>query len=245
LETAEPKLNNMEIFKIKSNLPKTEYAPSWNISVGRTIWDDPDKINNIRSWLSENEERIMNRYPPFNDGGTGLGPNSITSRSGTYNLFDFSDELPELNDLLNFFRISYLDFIKQDFNTPQELSIVCWFNMVKEHQQIKEHIHGSEPDGYLSGNMHLGNYHTCTYYRSPFTPFGFIPFPNVEGGLTLFPSYVPHKTDVYGNYDQPRFSIAFDLRLSEIWSKDHNGEQRLHSIPFMNEDIFNQLTNKV
>jgi hypothetical protein len=231
----------MEIFKIKSSHPKTEYAAVWDISLGRTVWEDIDKINIIQHWLLNNKERIINQYPAFNDGGTGLGPNSVTSRSGTYNLFNFAEELPELNDLLNFFRKSYLKFIEKDFNSPRDLSIVCWFNVVDANQQIKEHLHGSEPDGYLSGNMHLGDYHTYTYYRSPFAPFGFIPFTNVTGGLTLFPSYVPHKTDVYGDHNRPRISIAFDLRLSEIWTKDHNGEQRLHSIPFMNADIFNQL----
>ena len=63
----------MDIIKIKSPLPATEYAAHWDISMGRAVWNEPEKIDKIRNWLLANEKAIMEKYTPFNDGGTGLG----------------------------------------------------------------------------------------------------------------------------------------------------------------------------
>jgi hypothetical protein len=232
----------MEIIKIKSIHPKTDYAPNWNISLGKTVWDDIDSINIIKTWLLDNEERILKQFPIVSDGGTALGPESVTSRSGGYNLFKFANELPELNNLLQFLRISYLDFVSKDITSLYDLEVVSWFNIVKDGQKIREHSHAHEPLAYLSGNMHLGNYNTFTYYRSPYTPLEFIPIPNVTGGLTLFPSYVPHKTDEYKQDIAPRLSIAFDLRLSETWPIGTPDDKKMHAIPFMNKQILKQFT---
>ena len=229
----------MDIIKIKSGLPRTEYAASWNISIGRAVWNEPEKIDTIRNWLIDNEERIKNEYLPLNDGGTGLGDSSVTSRYGRYHLFQFADELPELNDLLKFLRLSWMQFVSKDFTSCLELNFVCWFNIVYENEKIKEHSHGCGLDGYLSGNMHLDNYSTHTYYRSPFNFQQSIPIENVKGGFTLFPSYVPHRTDVYTNASVPRVSIAFDLRLPG------SIDPRFSTMVFMNPLIFNSISKEI
>ena len=217
-------------------MPLTEYGPWWNISIGFAQWQEPEKVDAIRNWLIANESRIIEQFPLLNDGGTGLGYESVTSRSGMYNLFDFADECPELNDLLKFFRLSYIKFIAEDKTEHKELDIVCWFNVVKDTQQIKEHAHCSEPDSYLSGNMHFDNYPTHTYYRTPFNPFERVPYQNIKGGFTMFPSYVPHKTDVFNSdNDGVRISVAFDLHLA-----DQPTDLYVRR-PFMNRDIFNEV----
>lgn len=227
----------MEIIKIKSPLPITEYAAHWDISLGRAVWNEPEKVDKIRNWLLDNEKAIIEKYTPFNDGGTGLGYDSVTSRFGRYNVFDFVDECPELKDLLTFFRKSWIEFVTKDHTSHLELYFVCWFNVIRDGQAIREHAHGCEPDGYLSGNMHLDNYNTFTYYRTPYNPFTNIPFPNVKGGFTMFPGYVPHKTDEYHG-TEPRVSIAFDLRIPSSVLPDGT----LRALPFMNHQIFNEIT---
>lgn len=229
----------MNIVKIKSGLPQTEYAPSWNISIGVSQWIDAKKVDTIRNWLIANEDRIKSMYPPLNDGGTGLGDNSVTSRFGRYNLFEFANELPELHDLLTFFRLCWLEFISKEYTSHQELEIVCWFNIVRNEQKIREHLHGAIPTSYLSGNMHLDNYPTSTNYRAPFTPGEYTPIKNVKGGITIFPSFVPHNTTVYNSTDNtPRLSIAFDLRIP------NTTDLALKTIKFMDMDIFKQLTGQ-
>lgn len=215
-------------------LPMTEYAPKWNISIGSTVWDQPEKVDAIRDWLLTNEERIKKEFPALHDGGTGLGDNSVTSRYGRYNLFDFASELPEFSDLLTHFRKTWIDFVETDQTPYLDLDIVCWFNIMRNDQAITEHSHGAGPLSYLSGNMHLGNYNTKTFYRTPFLAQNYLPVDNIKGGTTLFPSYVYHKTDTFIS-DEPRLSIAFDLRMPD------NTDPMLKSIRFMDENIFNSI----
>lgn len=227
----------MRIEKIKSKLPMTEYAPYWNLSLGLERWTEFDKIDAIRNWLIANEDRIKS-LDVNHDAGTGLGDNSVTSRFGNYNLFDFSEELPELKDLLKFIRSSYLEFILQDKTDIFELEIVCWFNLLRKGETVNEHIHGAAHDSYLSGNMHLDDYNTQTYYKCPQEPNLVYNASNVKGGMTFFPSHMPHGATTHQEAG-PRLSIAFDLRLIP----DHN---RLDycSRPFMNEEIYQELINE-
>ena len=227
----------INIFKIKSQLPITDYAPSWNISIGNTVWEDGDKIDAIRNWLLANEDMIKKNYPISTIGGdTGLGPNSISSRIGMYNLFDFAEELPELNDLLKFLQTSYIDFVKSEYASVYDLSLVSWANILRDGENIREHVHSASSISYLSANLHLDNYPTQTIYKSPYERFNDFGFDNIKGGLTIFPSYVPHTTSEYTNSDVPRVSIAFDLRLPQTIPSDQPRQD------FMNRIIFEQLT---
>lgn len=228
----------MYIYKIKSEFPITEYAPTWDISIGKTVWNDTEKINNIRNWLINNEDRIKTMYPVITDSGTGLGTNSITSRVGKFNLFDFANELPELNDLLTFIRKSYIEFITIDHASAQDLVLVSWVNILRDSQEIKEHVHSASNLAYLSANIHLDDYSTSTVYRSPYLQFEEHKFENVKGGFCIFPSYVPHKTTRYTELNIPRVSIACDLRLPYTVPPDYPRQD------FMNKEIFDQLLSE-
>ncbi len=225
----------MKIFKIKSDLPTTEYAPSWDISIGVASWTETLKIDTIREWLIKNEDRLKEMYPTIDDAGTGLGTNSLTSRVGKFDLFNFSNELPELNDLLNFLRHAYLDFVKIDYNNAQDLVLVTWINILKNNEEIKEHVHSSSSVSYLSANIHLDDYATSTIYRSPYDPYGENLFENIKGGLTIFPSYVPHKTTKHTDTARPRVSIACDLRIPHTVPANYPKQN------FMSKEIFEQL----
>lgn len=228
----------MIIHKMKSIPTLTEYAPSWDFSFGLNKWQDTEKIKTIRNWLIDNEKRIINKYSGDYDGGTGLGKNSLTGRFEKYNLFDFANELPELNDMLRFFRISYLEFLEEERNDVRDTVIVCWYNVMREGQFVAEHHHGAGYEVYLSGNIMLDTYPTCTNYRCPYDKDVILPFSNNEGILTLFPSCIPHYSDPYYG-ESVRVSIAFDIRLPII---QENAERK--AITFMNEEIFNQLSSE-
>jgi hypothetical protein len=225
----------MEIFRIKSRHPKTEYAPSWNFPVGVAGWQDFDKIDTIKNWLINKEQWFIDNFPVHHDGKTGLGNNSVTARHGTYNLFHFTNELPELNDWLKFAQTTYLDFVSQDLANVQDLYIFSWFNIARKGDSIGEHAHGADSDSYLSGNSHFDDYDTINSYMSPFDARSQFSFKNFKGSIALFPSCLPHKSDVY-NSDTPRVSVAFDLRLAE----DMYISNPL-ATPFMNSEIFQTL----
>ena len=226
----------INIFKIKSQFPITDYSPSWDISIGNTAWEDTDKIDTIRNWLLANEDKIKEKYPVSTIGGdTGLGPDSISSRIGMYNLFEFAEELPELKDLLTFLQRSYIDFVKMEYASVYDLALVSWVNILREGENIREHVHSASNVSYLSANLHLDDYPTKTIYKSPYERFNDFPFDNVKGGLTIFPSYIPHVTTEYTNSSVPRVSIAFDLRLPYTIPIDQPRQD------FMNREIFEQL----
>ena len=63
------------------------------------------------------------------------------------------------------------------------------------------------------------------------------PIENKKGAITIFPSYVFHKSEVYTNADGPRLTIAFDLHIPE----ENDGVKK---IPFMNKSIFNQIVKE-
>ena len=225
----------MEIFRIKSQHPKTEYTPSWNFPIGVAGWNDYKKVDIIRNWLINKEQWFIENYPVRHDGKTGLGNDSVTARHGTYNLFHFTNELPELKDWLKFAQSAYLDFVSQDLSSVQDLYIFSWYNIARNGDSIGEHAHGADSSSYLSGNMHFDDYDTVNSYMSPFDARSQLAFKNFKGGLTYFPSCLPHNSDVYtGN--SPRVSIAFDLRIAE---NQHITNPQ--ATPFMNTEIFQTL----
>jgi len=231
----------MKIQKIRSMLPATHYAPYWDVSIGTSKWQDFEKIDTIKKWLLNNEQRFIDEYPVMHDGNTGLGDESVTSRFGRYNLFDFANELPELNDLKQFLQFSYLDFVTLDHTPITDLYIVCWFNILKEGEEIKEHLHNSTFDCYLSGNMHLDNYNTLTKYKVPYERFTSHDFTNEKGGLTIFPSCILHWSDKHLENNK-RISIAFDLR-TEFGAKD--AVKNLNARPFMSREIYQELMSQL
>ena len=200
-----------EVVRLKSLHPYTEYGPSWDIPIYHNILQDDDIINPVKEWLLANEQKFLD-LPVHNDGGTGLGDDSVTSRFSTYHLFDYIEECPQLQPLLDFLRFSYIDFMDRENNAVRECDFMCWFNILRPGQKINVHRHGCGPDVYLSGNLHLDDYETETFYLSPIDENAVHIANNLKGGLTLFPSWVEHGTTDFGEEGE-RLSIAFDLRL--------------------------------
>ena len=222
-----------EIFKIKSSIPYTEYAPQWDISLGIAQWHETDKIDTIKQFCLDIEEEILS-LPSENDGGTGL-KNRTTNKFESYNLFDYTDRCPELNDLLNFFKESVIDFLRKDNNPPRETMIKSWFNILKKGDEINEHAHGCKSVDYLSGNMHLDTYKTKTFYKWPYDKVE-SGVPNHKGNLTIFPSYMFHRANKHLE-ETPRVSIAFDLYVKDFMSEDLFSK----SIPFITLDNLEEM----
>ena len=225
------------IYKLKSKRPGSPYAPSWDISLGSYQWEDSEKIKTIKEFLLSKEEEIL-KLEVNRDAGTGLGEESVTTRYGRYNVFGLGEECPEINNLFKFIQKSYLEFIKEDDTMLLPLKIVCWYNIIRKGQEIKEHSHGAGEIIYLSGNMHLDNYDSVTRYVERGMDCC---MPNIAGGLTIFPSYVSHSVAEWQN-DYPRLSLAFDLYI-DIQPYYPSADEDGHPITFMNFDILNQLAD--
>jgi|TARA_B110000977_G_C11015275_1_gene469195 hypothetical protein len=225
----------MSIMRLKSLHPITEYSPQWNIPFYHAVWNDSDKINTIREGLLRNEQKFLDGFEWHKDAGTGLGPDSVTTRHGRYNLFDYIDDMPELEEMQTFLRKMYINFIEEDNASIRDCEIVCWFNILRDGEQFEEHYHGSAPDAYLTGHVYLDDYKTESYYKSPYDMANALPVPNNKGGAIIFPSYVTHgTTPVEG--DEVRVSIAFDIRLPTTLNN-----KEMNCRPFMNSEIWESL----
>lgn len=219
----------MNILRMESITPLTEFAPTWNIPIGVRKFNNIECIQSIKNFLLKKELDIIGKIPYDYDGYTNLNENSVTGRFSHYNLFNFCKECPELTPLFNFFVETYLMFINLEELKPRESEIVCWFNALRKGEKVHEHNHGAGYDVYLSGNFILEDHATSTHYKCPYDKDVKISIPNLQGILTIFPSFVYHYSDRYEE-DKVRHSIAFDIRIPGIQeSKDR------HALPFWNK----------
>jgi hypothetical protein len=162
-------------------------------------------------WIIENTKP----YPPEDD------PKWITNRLYEYNLFQFSEEYPVLNDYKKFISESYKQYCSS-LNTPaSKVYITCWANILRnDGRNITPHNHSDghadcpEEYAYISGTMCLNDLGTHTSFKSPFSNNMYNDIKNIPGENILFPSWVFHKTDV-NTAPIPRVSIAYDIITQE------------------------------
>jgi len=213
---------------ISSMEPLTEFSPTWHIPMWSARYDNIENINIMRDWIVSNEPRLIEKYSAYNirnDGGTGLGLNSLTAQYNKFNLFYETADIPAFQDLLNFILVEYKKFMVAIEAPDRSCLMYSWANVMRTGQKVDAHNHGASHYAYISGNMHFDNYETITRY---FNPYGEIQYDyqNQKGGITFFPSYLMHGTTEYleeGN----RVSMAFDLL-----DKMHVSQADTNSIDF-------------
>ncbi len=181
------------------------------------------------SWLSSrvlrNEQKILKKYPPtdyfkrINDGGTGLGPNSLTSRFYHFNVLSWFGT----RKLKKYIRRGY-DQYNGVKNAPAYVQ--CWANVMRKGDMIKAHKHMDldiSPLHVLSGHLCVKvDGSTNTYYEGT-------PIQNKNGQMILFPSTFLHWTDKYMG-DGERITIAFDIYSKEWFDRDVFKDSKKHWI---------------
>ena len=209
----------MKIFNFKSNPPLTPFAPQWDYSVGHeniSNFIDCPKIANI---ILSKEKNIISKFPPVKksslDGYTDLGPNSLTSRYGHYNLIEWPEiEIKILRDKIVEFHQKFLKNL--NIKIPNTFSITGWANVMRQGEKINPHLHNVKPNSYLSGHVTIQCKNTSTYYINPVNQLNepeVHQIKNVPGEITIFPSCMPHYTDTHNSASTERITIAFGLSL--------------------------------
>lgn len=224
---AETFTENLQVFGPNQgpSQPLTPFAPYFEVP----MWNCNINLNNtlmpnLKYYLLGKEVDILLNYDYYNDGGTGLGSDSVTTRFARYNLLKFAD--PSISILKDLIRKEFNKFMNQlgahktqsDFFLNKiyyDPYIVCWFNVLKENENIKSHVHSNLGNSFISGNICVDAEETSTFYEMPYKQ-GIVEIENTPGHLTLFPSYLPHWTSK-NKSKNPRISIAFDIYAK----KDH------------------------
>ena len=176
--------------------------------------------------ILKNESKIIKKYPARTwdlkesfDGSTGLGYNSLTSRSCHFNVLDWWGTGP----LKKWIRYGYESYtgIKK---TP--LYVQCWANVMRHGEKIESHNHGPSGNRVREEHClcgHLGVHvdeSTSTYYEGK-------PISNKNGEMSFFPSYTNHWTDRYLGSSE-RITLAFDINSQEYFDYDICNEAKKH-----------------
>ena len=209
---------DMKIFTFRSKPPLTPFAPQWDYSLGCENISNFIDCPKIASLILSKEKNIIRKFPPVKnssiDGYTGLGPNSLTSRYGYYNLIEWPEiEIKILQDRIVKFHQKFLKELNiKIFNT---VLIKGWANVLRKGEKINSHLHSVQPHSYLSGHVTIQCENTSTYYINPVNQLNepeVKQIKNVPGEITLFPACVPHYTDTHSASTE-RITIAFDISL--------------------------------
>tara|TARA_R110000751_G_scaffold52663_1_gene114683 strand:- start:3960 stop:4613 length:654 start_codon:yes stop_codon:yes gene_type:complete len=182
------------------------------LGLSNYIWLWENTIRNIdfvelNKFLLQLEKELLQK-PSLSTGGTGV--KGVTSRFGYYNLF--FKEHPELRKVESFIYENIKYFLKHKNISQNEIYVQCWFNVLREGEEIKIHRHRAVGDfnlSFISGNLSTTDNDTKTYYTT-FNEEKSFSIDNEKGKLTLFPSYTPHFTTI-NKSKKERISIAFDI----------------------------------
>lgn len=181
-------------------------APNFSFKMAEDIINVD--LNKFNLFFLNKEKEILNKYTPENDGGTGLGNNSITSRYSNYNLLNF----PEMFFLKNIIKDKHEKFLKElNLDIKEPYYILCWFNVLRKGESIKKHYHSKLEEGYcfLSGHICVDTKDSSTYYEPPFFN-GCIEIKNQNNQIVFFPSWLNHYTSKVDK-EYNRITIAFDI----------------------------------
>ncbi|CAR63332.1 hypothetical cyanophage protein [Synechococcus phage S-RSM4] len=202
----------MRIIQFENEEPKTRFAPTYCFHV----YENKVEVGDIRETILSKEKEIINSHPYTNDWNTGLGPDSMTSRSNCYNLLKW-DESDHIRDII---RNSHDNMITTlDANAWEDkIYVQCWANVLRKGQHIKQHQHWNTRYSYLGGHICLDDYETHTHYVNPYNRKTF-DTQNKKGKIYLFPNWLEHYTDTYDG-DDVRITIAFDIITQTVYDED-------------------------
>ena len=180
-----------KIIQVKSAKPYHKFNPSYEYE----IYEGQINIEGLANTILELEKIILVETDKTkgNDGGTGLGKDSLTSRFAQFNLFQI-EETKFLGEIIK----NEVQFYTKD---NYILYGQCWANVMRKGEAIGTHFHASSMHSYLSGNISVQTSETSTYYLTPYYE-EIYESKNEDGKITLFPSWVKHYTDATPNQNQ-------------------------------------------
>ena len=196
----------MILYKYEIKEDKYLFAPNFSFQMAEDIL--PANLKNFKLFFTEKEKQLMKEHLNGDDGATGLGKDSITSRFSKYNLLNFS-EMFFLKELIKQKYIQLIDTLGINLDGP--FYIQCWFNIIRKGEQIKKHRHTDmkNSNNFISGNICVNIENSCTFYNPPFLD-DVIKVKNKDNQIVFFPSWLDHYTDEVKS-DYERITIGFDI----------------------------------
>lgn len=192
----------------------TPFAPKYSIPFWNAELLSPSEIQLLSDKILSLEKDIINSNPDLTyDGGTGLGPNSLTAKFAAYNILQWDNEGQDF--VVRKMRVWIHNAIREMCEHVNEDIMElkpwaqCWANVLRKGEKLNPHQHSSDAYSFLSGNVCLKADGTSTVYQNPFT-MNAVGIKNIPGYLTLFPEYIVHWTTP-NESDTERISLGIDI----------------------------------
>jgi len=192
----------------------TPFAPVYSIPFWNSeLLTEPEVDFMCAKILSKESEIIQNNPHLTYDGGTGLGPNSLTSKFAGYNILQWDRDGEDY--VVRRFKVWLHNAVREMCEHVNEDIMElkpwaqCWANVLRKGEKLNPHQHSSDAYSFLSGNVCLKADGTSTVYQNPFT-MNAVGIKNVPGYLTIFPEYIVHWTTP-NESDTERISLGIDI----------------------------------
>jgi hypothetical protein len=224
--TTSGQMNEINYIHFVNEKLKSPFAPTWNYFIAEKLLSTI-QCTRLKNYLLSKQQEVFAIKNNLDDCGTGLGNETTTARSGSYNIFTWDQ--PDINILKKEIASMCNNYhIRVTGKKILKFGLAGWMNIMKKGDRIELHNHAFSNDSYLSGNFTVSSNDTKTVYNNPFSQYtkenvlvkmvedgvddpSYYPSKNIDGKLTLFPSYIPHFTTEHKS-DSNRITLAFDLR---------------------------------
>lgn len=203
------------LYEYISPAPNNFFAPAWKFYFYETQLKDTKVLKELKNIILLKEKEIIKNFPEIlNDAGTGLGPNSLTSKFLKFNIFNWKEEPCII--FQNFVRDEYKKFMNilaerdSEFIYENNTYIAGWANVLRKNQNIKPHWHSCHANTYLGAHFCVSCDNTSTIYVNPFNRNDLMEFSNEPGKLLFFQNYMVHYTTEHKIEDE-RITLAMDI----------------------------------
>ena len=219
-------MNEINYIHFVNEKLRSPFAPTWDYFIAEKLLSNI-QCTRLKNYLLSKQQEVFAIKNNLDDCGTGLGNETTTARSGSYNIFTWDQ--PDINILKKEIASMCNNYhMRVTGKKILKFGLAGWMNIMKKGDRIELHNHAFSNDSYLSGNFTVSSNDTKTVYNNPFSQYtkenvlvkmvedgvddpSYYSSKNIDGKLTLFPSYIPHFTTEHKS-DSNRITLAFDLR---------------------------------
>ena len=209
-------LEGSKHFNVHSTLPITDFYFSDHEKLKKVILG---KVESLKKEL----EKVTGKKEQYNAGGTKT-KNIFTNSHHYYNIL--RDSLFKDEPIIKKFKLFLTDCFSyySKLLYDQEFNIFytkCWLNRLEKYEYLDIHNHyvlGKTPSFSCHYDLSVTNYPTYTCYYNIYNynvirnepKYGDLQRENVEGTVTCFPGFLPHKTTPVKS-DDIRYTLGMDI----------------------------------